>query len=138
MDRCTTEIESKFHSRNAPCDEAGASSESHRGGSCERRRIQRSDGFLQCTNRRNRSGGNAAGGTAVGDNDTPLAGPAEVVDLDDGDTPQASSPGANDTARKGISPVGVAAGGGGILAALGAAYAYFRRRNEYEYEDDDE
>lgn len=85
------------------------------------------------------AGANAADGTAIGDNATPLAnGPADIVDLDDNNTPKAD---ADDVeAEDGKTPLSMPVKVGGvaaIIAAIAALVAYLAKRNT-EYEDDDE
>lgn len=85
------------------------------------------------------AGANNADGTAIGDNATPAAGAPNVVDLDDGNTPQAAPQ--SDLPKSELSRqkrTGYIIGGTcGAAALAAAAYALVRRR-QYEYEDDDE
>ena len=71
-------------------------------------------------------------------------GPAEIIDLDDGDTPLAggSDDGADladsETPKSGVSPAAIG-GGVAVLAAIAAAAAVIaRRRNAYADDDDEE
>lgn len=79
---------------------------------------------------------NAGDGTAtIGDNATPRAdGPADVVDLDDSDTPKADDP---DGDKAGLNWPMIA-GIGGLIALLAALAAYFAKRRSEEDEEDDE
>lgn len=85
------------------------------------------------------AGANNADGTAIGDNATPAAGAPNVVDLDDGNTPQAAPQ--SDLPKSELSRqkrTGYIIGGTcGAAALAAAAYALIRRR-QYEYEADDE
>lgn len=77
------------------------------------------------------------GTTTVGDNATPLAdGPAEVVDLDDNNTPKADAEDVDEGKTPLSMPVKIA-GVVAILAAIAALIAYLVKRNS-QYEDDDE
>ena len=85
------------------------------------------------------SGANNADGTAIGDNATPAAGAPNVVDLDDGNTPQAAPQ--SDVPKSELSrqkTMGFIIGGVCVAAAIAAAAVAIARRRQYEYEDDDE
>ena len=85
------------------------------------------------------AGANNADGTAIGDNATPAAGAPNVVDLDDGNTPQAAPQ--SDVPKSELSrqkTMGFIIGGVCVAAAVAAAAVAIARRRQYEYEDDDE
>lgn len=85
------------------------------------------------------AGANNADGTAIGDNATPAAGAPNVVDLDDGNTPQAAPQ--SDVPKSELSrqkTMGFIIGGVCVAAAIAAAAVAIARRRQYEYEDDDE
>ncbi|MBP3898894.1 MAG: hypothetical protein J6D57_13825 [Mogibacterium sp.] len=85
------------------------------------------------------AGANNADGTAIGDNATPAAGAPNVVDLDDGNTPQAAPQ--SDVPKSELSrqkTLGFIIGGVCVAAAVAAAAVAIARRRQYEYEDDDE
>ena len=85
------------------------------------------------------AGANNADGTAIGDNATPAAGAPNVVDLDDGNTPQSAPQ--SDVPKSELSrqkTMGFIIGGVCVAAAIAAAAVAIARRRQYEYEDDDE
>ena len=88
------------------------------------------------------AGANAADGTNIGDNATPLAnGPADIIDIDNNDTPKADADDVEDT-EDGKTPLSlpvIIGGGAAILALIAALIAYLVRRNsEYEEDEDDD
>ena len=81
---------------------------------------------------------NANGGTAIGDNATPRAGAPNVVDLDNGDVPQAQLP-EDEASELDIQHLlGIILGGAGLLALIAALVIALIKRRNAEYEDDDE
>ena len=85
------------------------------------------------------AGADGADGTTIGDNATPAAGGPNVVDLDDGKTPQSAPQ--SDLPESELShqkKMGFIIGGACAVAAIAAAAIAIARRRQYEYEDDDE
>lgn len=82
-------------------------------------------------------GAGAGAGANIGDNATPLAdGPADLVDIDNGTTPQAAPE--DDKTSSGINK-GIIAGAAAVIAAAAAVAAVVaKRRRDLEYEGDDE
>ena len=81
---------------------------------------------------------NANGGTAIGDNATPRAGAPNVVDLDNGDVPQAQLP-EDEASELDIQHLlGIILGGAGLLALIAALVIALIKRRNAEYEDDED
>ena len=87
------------------------------------------------------TGGAGAGeGTAnIGDNETPQAGPVEVVDLDDNQTPTTNAPGTDATDIDDNKTPGanwpLIGGGAALLVAIAAAALILARRRREEEEE---
>ena len=82
------------------------------------------------------AGAAGADGTTIGDNTTPLAGAPNVVDLDDGQVPQAQLPEEESSELSRQRIMAMILGGAGAVAIIALiAYLLLKRRRE---EDDDE
>lgn len=88
------------------------------------------------------AGAGAGAGTNIGDGAAPGAGPADVIDLDDNDTPTTDNPDGTSDIDDGQTPKtnwAVIGGGAALVAAIAAAaIALARRRRDEDDEDEDD
>lgn len=84
------------------------------------------------------AGANNANGTTIGDNATPAAGAPNVVDLDNGEVPQAELPEEEESELAKQHTLGYILGGAGLVALIAAAAVALVKRRNAEYEDDED
>lgn len=84
--------------------------------------------------------GGTGDGTAIGDGEVPQAGPADVIDLDDNDTPTTDNPDGTSDIDDGQTPKtnwAVIGGGAALVVAIAAAAIAIARRRREDEEDEE-